>query len=98
MASIYLTQRIIFNSAYKGNIFFQIKNRSGFSRGLNVFSRVLLTAAALTALSSMLRHGATVFYHPDIMKPWEGHTIKKPWQQARKKANSALRIHDLRHV
>ena len=59
--------------------------------------QVPLTSAALSALSAMPRHGATVFYHPGTLKPWDKWSIMKPWARARKKANSALRIHDLRH-
>lgn len=60
--------------------------------------QVPLTAAALAALSAMPKQGKTVFYHPDTLKPWDGSTIKKPWMKARNKANSKLRIHDLRHA
>ena len=60
--------------------------------------QVPLTGAALATLSDMPRYGTTVFYHPTTLKPWEPNTIKRPWQRARKKANSALRIHDLRHA
>jgi len=60
--------------------------------------QVPLTSAALAVLSAMPRHGATVFYHPDTLMPWNGDSIAIPWERARKKANSALRIHDLRHA
>ena len=60
--------------------------------------QVPLTTAALAALSAMPRHGATVFYHPTTLKPWDKWSVMRPWMRARKKANSALRIHDLRHA
>ena len=59
---------------------------------------VSLTRAAIAALSSVPKYGTTAFYHPASLKPWNETTLKKPWERARKKANSKLRIHDLRHA
>lgn len=69
--------------------------------------QVPLTDAALVALSAMPRHGETVFYHPDTLKPWTGDSVAIPWERARALVeigegegakSSALRIHDLRHA
>ena len=60
--------------------------------------QVPLTSAALCAISAMPRYGKTVFYHPTTLKPWNPSTIRYRWKAARKKAESALRIHDLRHA
>ena len=60
--------------------------------------QVPLTSAALAALSVMPKHEQTVFYHPTTLKPWDASTVRKPWRQSRSKANSKLRIHDLRHA
>ena len=60
--------------------------------------QVPLTAAALAALSAMPKRSQTVFYHPNTLTPWDKVSIMKPWARARKKADSRLRIHDLRHA
>ena len=60
--------------------------------------QVPLAAAALAALSAMPRCSQTVFYHPNMLTPWDKWSIMKPWMRARNKANSKLRIHDLRHA
>jgi integrase len=60
--------------------------------------QVPLTNAALAALSAMPKYGATVFYHPATIKPFSEKSLRRPWIKARNKANSALRIHDLRHA
>ena len=39
-----------------------------------------------------------IFYHPTTLKPWNPDSVAIPWERARKKANSSLRIHDLRHA
>lgn len=69
--------------------------------------QVPLTEAALVAISSMPRHGETVFYHPDTLKKWTKDSVAVPWERARAKVTvgegdaakpSGLRIHDLRHA
>ena len=40
--------------------------------------QVPLTGAALAALSAMPRHGATIFYHPGSLRPWDKWSIMKP--------------------
>ena len=60
--------------------------------------QVPLTSAALASLSSVPRHGKTIFYHPITLKSWNPDSIAIPWERAREKANSRLRIHDLRHA
>jgi integrase len=71
---------------------FHTTTKSGKSR------QVPLTTAAIAALSAMPKHGKTVFFHPTTLKPWDKYSIGSPWERARKKANSKLRIHDLRHA
>jgi integrase len=46
----------------------------------------------------MPKHGSTVFYHPDTLKPWTGDSVAEPWEKAREEAGSGLRIHDMRHA
>jgi integrase len=80
---------------------FHANTKNGKSR------QVPLTEAALIAISSVPRHGETVFYHPDTLKKWTGDSIAIPWERARARVMvgegdqakpSGLRIHDLRHA
>jgi integrase len=71
---------------------FHSNTKNGKSR------QVPLTAEALEAISAMPKQGETVFYHPDTLRRWTGDSIAIPWEDARAKAGSGLRIHDLRHA
>ena len=73
-------------------VVFHSNTKNGKSR------QVPLTDAALCALSSMPKHGETVFYRPDTLNMWTGDSIAIPWENARAAAKSDLRIHDLRHA
>jgi integrase len=71
--------------------------------------QVPLTASALSALSSMPRHGKTVFYRLNAgsVQKWRYSSIDRVWRKATEKVtvgtvvdahSSKLRIHDLRHA
>jgi integrase len=63
------------------------------------FRQVPLTESALCAIAAMPKVGNTVFYHPDLLRPWTSDGVSIPWERARKAAGHTwLRVHDLRHA
>ncbi len=60
---------------------------------------VPLTDKGLWAVSALPKHGATVFYHPEWLKPWTGDGLSVYWEKARAAAGyPEIRIHDIRHA